>query len=282
MTVRAIDSRIRPVAALAAMLLAVFAMSAHAADLDDLSWLRGTVGSDGAVMSWRGVNLGASVGVSNLNADFGHATQSLVAYSLRNTLLEQEFAPENWTTLPKTTTNSMQYGAFLGYNMQWDSLVLGLDLGYNHLNSMQAGTSDTIARQVTTSDTAVHDVTINSSASLRLIDYATFRARAGYVFGQFLPYAIIGGAVGRFNYTASATVTDLWTLNGVTTNYAPGTQTDTKNNAFAAGFVTGLGLDVALLPNVFLRAEWEYTIFAPVSGIRTQLNTGRVGVGVRF
>jgi opacity protein-like surface antigen len=263
------------------VLLAASVMSARAADLDDLSWLRGTVG-DGPVMSWRGVNLGASVGVSNLNADFGQATQSLVAYSLRNTDVESEFAPETWTALPKTTTNSMQYGAFLGYNMQWDSLVLGLDIGYNHLNSMETSASDSLTRQVTTSDTAVHVVSINSAASLKLIDYATFRARAGYAIGQFLPYAIIGGAVGRFNYTVSETTTDDWTLNGVTTHFAPPTDTDSKNNAFAAGFVTGLGVDVALLPNVFLRAEWEYTIFAPVSGIRAQLNTGRVGLGMRF
>jgi outer membrane immunogenic protein len=41
-------------------------------------------------------------------------------------------------------------------------------------------------------------------------------------------------------------------------------------------------VDVAVLPNVFLRAEWEYVAFAPVDGIRATLNTGRVGAGLRF
>ena len=41
-------------------------------------------------------------------------------------------------------------------------------------------------------------------------------------------------------------------------------------------------MDVAVTTNVFLRGEWEYVGFAPVSGIRAGLNTGRVGVGVRF
>ena len=41
-------------------------------------------------------------------------------------------------------------------------------------------------------------------------------------------------------------------------------------------------MDVALLPNVFLRGEWEYVGFAQVNGIRSSINTGRVGIGMRF
>jgi opacity protein-like surface antigen len=59
-------------------------------------------------------------------------------------------------------------------------------------------------------------------------------------------------------------------------------QSNSKNNAITGGFEVGLGLDVAVLPNVFLRAEWEFVAFTPISGIRANLNTGRVGVGVRF
>ena len=40
-------------------------------------------------------------------------------------------------------------------------------------------------------------------------------------------------------------------------------QTDGQNNAIVAGFVAGLGIDVALMPNVFLRGEWEYIAFGP-------------------
>ena len=41
------------------------------------------------------------------------------------------------------------------------------------------------------------------SSSLKLTDYATFRGRAGYAFGQFLPYAFVGAAVGRMNYSTT-------------------------------------------------------------------------------
>jgi len=39
---------------------------------------------------------------------------------------------------------------------------------------------------------------------------------------------------------------------------------------------------VALLPNVFVRAEWEYIQFFPVQDFKIHIATGRVGVGVKF
>ena len=42
---------------------------------------------------------------------------------------------------------------------------------------------------------------------------------------------------------------------------------------FAYGYTAGLGLDVIVLPNVFLRAEWEYVQFFPVQDIKIHLNT---------
>jgi len=280
MTVRAIDRRLCRVLALAAMLLATSALSARAADLLDTSWLRGAIGDTSTPVRWDGLQLGAQIGISNLNSDFSNSDSSQVAYILRDTTLEDEFAPSTWTTLSKGTTNGGQFGGFVGYNMQWDQLVVGGDIAYNRMRPLQSSAADSIARAVSTTDGVNHDVTIQSSASVRLVDYATFRGRAGYAFGQFLPYAMLGAAVGRFSYMSSATVTDV--MSGAQTGTFQQSASDGRDNVFAAGFVTGLGLDVALLPNVFLRAEWEYTVFAPVNGIRSWLNTGRVGVGMRF
>lgn len=234
---------------------------------------------------WDGFHFGGTMGLSNMNTDFGNSSSSLIAYSLRNTTVQNEFQPSSWTTLPSNTTSAKQYGLFMGYNMQWSELVLGFDVAYNRPSSLQASASDTIARQVTTSSNVNEALTITAASSISLVDYMTLRTRAGYAMGQFLPYAVIGAAVGRFNYSTTATVHDVGTpLAGstVTAFNTFDTQSSSKNNAIVGGFVVGLGLDVAILPNVFLRAEWETTIFAPVSGIRTNLNTGRVGVGLRF
>jgi outer membrane immunogenic protein len=48
------------------------------------------------------------------------------------------------------------------------------------------------------------------------------------------------------------------------------------------GGTVGLGVEVSILPNMFLRAEYEYVILAPVSGTRMNMQTGRVGIGMKF
>jgi opacity protein-like surface antigen len=271
------------IALISAMLLtAVPHGGARAADwLDDS--LRGSFSPSSSVR-WDGINLGVQAGLTSMDTDFGGSTGQQVAYILRNSTLENEAHPSSWTTLPHNITNSRNYGGFLGYSTQYDQLVLGVDAAYNRMSSAEAQASDTLSRRVTTSDNVQHDVTITAQSSMKLIDYATARFRAGYAFGQFLPYAFVGGAVGRFNYTTSSTVTSDETppAPGTPYTYGPITDTSSKNNAVVGGFTAGLGMDVALLPNVFLRGEWEYVGFAPVNGIRSSINTGRVAIGMRF
>jgi outer membrane immunogenic protein len=159
--------------------------------------------------------------------------------------------------------------------------VLGGDIAYNRMSHARTSATDSIARRVTlTSSGDVDDVTINASSSLTLIDYATFRGRAGYAFGQFLPYAILGGAIGRFNYMTTSTVNLV--QNSVQATGFPATQTDSQNNKLGFGFLYGLGMDVAITPNIFVRGEWEAVAFAKVGDIHSTLNTARVGLGVRF
>ena len=190
-----------------ATILTMAAGQAKAADwLDDT--LRGSYTST-APMRWDGIHFGATMGLSNMGTDFGNSTSQLVAFSLRNTTVENEFQPSSWTTLPSNTTNGRQYGAFIGYNMQWSELVVGFDLGYIKPSTLEASASDSITRQVTTSSNVNESLTITAQSSLKLIDYATVRARAGYAYGQFLPYAVLGVAVGRFNYATTATVHDI-------------------------------------------------------------------------
>jgi outer membrane immunogenic protein len=88
----------------------------------------------------------------------------------------------------------------------------------------------------------------------------------GYAVGQFLPNAVFGAAVGRVNYSTT-------TISG---------SNQSQDNVFPFGFVAGLGMDVLLLPNVFLRGEWGCVLFAHVGGIRSNDNTTCVGLGLQF
>lgn len=245
--------------------------------------LRGTV--DPGYVRWDGWQFGVLAGYGNMNVDFGNSTSSLVAFVLRNSTLEAEGAPSTWTTLPKKSTNGPIFGAFLAYNWQWSELVLGADLYYKRPSTLQASTGDSLRRTFDTSDNIQHDVTISGQSSFKLVDYAELRGRAGYAFGPFLPYAAIGIAVGRFNYSTTVTVTDSQTLLPL-----PGTFLGTfqqaasagQNNAFTAGFAAALGVDWALTPSVFLRGEWEYVAFAPLNQTRSNIQVGQLGIGVRF
>jgi outer membrane immunogenic protein len=267
--------------AVCALLAAVIGGPAAAADLGG-SFLRGSFG--GGPVRWDGVVIGGQVGYSSMNSDFGNSTSSQIAYILRNSTLEDEESPSSWTTLPNKLTSSSSFGVFLGYNMQLDDIVLGGDIAYNRPQNLNPAAADSIERVVTLSNGTVDDVTISAASSIKLTDYGTFRGRAGYAFGQFLPYAVFGGAVGRFNYSNTSTVTVVQTppAPGVPSTFGPVTQTESQSDKIGWGFIYGLGLDVAIMPNVFVRGEWEYIAFNKVGGIRSSLNTVRAGIGVRF
>lgn len=274
---------------LVAAVLMLAMPAARAADWPSEGPLRGSYEPPAAAgntgLRWDGVNFGAHLGVGGMNTDFGSSNSQQVAYDLRNTTVLNEQHPETWTTLPVSNTNGRSFGGFIGYSTQWDEVILGVDVAYNYVSGFDQTASDSISRQFSTSDGYQNQLTINGQSSVKLKDYATFRGRAGYAFGQFLPYGFAGVAVGRFDYAVTTRIRasgqDVGGGGGANYN-TDNTYTDAKNNAFSAGFTGGLGLDVAVTPNIFLRAEWEYIAFATINGIRNTFNTGRVGVGVRF
>jgi len=237
---------------------------------------------------WDGWQFGVLAGYGNLNTDFGSSTSEQVAFILRNSTLEAEAAPQNWTALPRNTTNGAMFGAFLAYNWQWSELVLGADLAYKHPSILQSSVGDSLTRRFDTSDNIQHDVTIAAQASFKLVDYATLRTRAGYAFGEFLPYAAVGLAVGRFNYATSVTVTDVVTQlpspPGVLGGLGTFQQSSSigQNNVFSAGVAAALGIDWAVTPAVFLRGEWEFVAFAPVNQTRSNVQVGQLAAGLRF
>ncbi|MBN9052125.1 MAG: porin family protein [Rhizobiales bacterium] len=273
----------------AVTIVAVASGTARAADFGDDDFLRGTLApfSSSSYQDWSGVNFGVTISRSTQSADFGSGTSDLIAYILRNTVIENEGQVSQWTTAGKSTTTSNGYGVFLGYNYEIEPrLYVGIDATYNRFSSaLTSGYSDTLARSFLTSTSYNYNVYLDTSSSVSLRDYGTVRARLGYSFGQFLPYAVLGGAVGRVDVTRQATVgtSALYVGGGGLPNigYSQQTQSDNRS-AIAYGIVAGAGLDAMILPNVFLRAEYEFVQFTPVNGIKMNLQTGRVGVGMKF
>jgi opacity protein-like surface antigen len=285
-------TRARPMlrGALAGLWLAIAGVAlatgpASAADIDD-SFLRGAFGPTlKPYNNWDGFYFGVDLGRGQSQADFGDGVSKQIAHILRDSTLENEGQVSSWSSVPSGHGSGNIWGAFVGENWQMDELVLGIEGAYHKASSkMSAAGSDSLTRIFTTSDGYVNTVTLNTSGSFQLKDYGTFRGRAGYSFGQFLPYAGLGMSVARVSYFNQATVRVTAPAQGgnPAVNFGPITELNARSNAIAYGANFALGMDVTLLPNLFLRAEWEYIAFAPIDGIRANVNAIRAGIGAKF
>ena len=62
----------------------------------------------------------------------------------------------------------------------------------------------------------------------------------------------------------------------------PGTQVNNVTGAFAFGYTAGVGMDMLLTPNVFVRGEYEFIQFPSIKAVNVNINTLRLGAGVKF
>ncbi len=274
----------------AAMVLS-FAPSAFAGDFDVL---RGTQ----PTYNWGGFYFAGQIGYSTSQDNFSDATTSNVAYILRNTLIQQDEDISSWQVLQSTrSTGSDNIGGFVGYNAQWQDIVLGLEANYNRV-SLTAETSGSEERtffdskNLPANHNYFYDVNVSAQAMMQVTDIATFRARAGVAVSNYLPYGFIGFAVGRANYSNSATVEYTAVDEPAVTNpptpplpemfFGPAAQGRSQDSVYMYGVSTGGGVDIGLTRNIFLRGELEYIYFFPYDGIQVSVASARVGAGLKF
>jgi opacity protein-like surface antigen len=259
--------------------------TAHAADMPDLPILRGSY-SDGlntSRVNWQGFYFGGQGGYGSSDENFSGSNANMLAALLDHNVI-QEMQISQWNLgLGKQSSRSSAYGAFTGYNWQWDDVVVGLEASYVH---GKFGGTFTASKELVSgaalSDSFFHDVRVDSSASIAISDLATFRARAAYAWGCFLPYAFGGFALGKADISHSVTVHDAVspTISGPFTSLATLNATDAVHNHLVYGYTGGLGVDVNLVGGLFMRAEWEYVRFT--STVDTSINTVRAGLGYKF
>lgn len=240
-------------------------------------------------VNWAGAYVGGQASYVIGTSNFSKATAPLIADILRITTLESEQHVSTWPIVPQTnSTHATGYGLFVGYNWQWDEIVFGLEANWTR-TSFKNSNAGSIRRLVTLSDQFEYDVNVVAGGNVQVNDIVTLRSRVGYAFDQFMPFFTAGLALGRADYATTATVTQITNYVGTAapppTNPCPGpagctdTESSSKRNQLAYGFAVGAGFEVSIMPNVFLRADYEFTQFA---NIKTQLNNARVGVGMRF
>ena len=267
-----------------AMMMAVAAQGAQAADFTDLPILRGSLREGLRPVRWQGFYVGGQAGYGAADMNFTGSNSAMTERLLANTLVENEMQVSQWPLYTgKTSRQNSAVGGFVGYNSQWDDVVLGLEASYLHGNFEGSSTSPTVSRFMTLSDGNVHIVDASSSASMQIATMGTIRARAGYAFGSFLPYMFGGFALGNANINRSVTVSDRFGATLGAAQVAPAATlraNDTQGNHLLIGYSAGAGVDVNLIGGLFARAEYEYVRFT--GSIDTNINTVRGGVGYRF
>ena len=280
-------------------LAVLFGMATPALAADyDLPILRGTavpapvmpVGP-ATFTRWSGFYVGGAFSYGSATSDFSTATRPLVHFSLQHTTIEDQAQPSTFEVLGRGSAVAPGVGGFVGYNMQWQDLITGVEATYTHTNFNTTPTSAAVARVFPSLNTAV---AVGAAGRLDLTDYGEARFRAGYVVGNLLPYGFIGMAVGRASYSVSTitvvaqatTGTDPCLTNanftGGTCQVFPFSASAGQNNALLYGFSAGGGLDWALTQNIFVRGEFDFVQFAPISNISLAIISGRVGAGYKF
>ncbi len=270
------------------------AAGAQAADMPD--FLRGTLPASSApTRNWDGWYAGGQVGESWGNTDYRNTATTQTNDLFRNTSLAGPASELN--VLGKVNEQSTAFGGFVGRNWQFDDIVVGVEANYNYLSGLSSSTGGTIGPiQVAEpglilgpGQTAVDGVTLTGRSALQVHDQVTFRGRAGWATGDFLPYMFGGLAVGRMDVssTISSSVNrTIFNADGTSNSFALPqfalTSTVAKTNAFVAGWTAGLGFDYMLWGNVFLRAEWEYIQFMSIQETAVSENSVHAGIGYKF
>jgi opacity protein-like surface antigen len=246
------------------------AQGAYAADMPDLPVLRGSLpeGLSTVRTVWQGYYIGGQASYGSVTSKPSPTLNS----DLQNTLVPPAGSPSSSYPRPLLDSASERgagWGAFFGYNSQWDDVVIGVEGNYIHsgLNAFTSKTGYFPSRALPTTMTAT------SSATIRSTDFGSARLRAGYIIDCFLPYAFIGGGMGSQtvdrNVSADPAPMPLPTL-----------QTRATKTSLVYGYSAGVGVDVMLMAGLFLRAEYEYQ--RVTSTIESNINSARVGIGYKF
>ena len=274
------------------LLTAVTCWIASGAWAADLPVLRGgfTDGLSTSSINWQGFYVGGQAGYGSSDEHFTGSNADMIATLLDHNVI-QEMGVSQWNLgFGGQSQRSAGYGAFAGYNWQWDDAVLGVEASYLHASfGGMASAFKELVSGTPLSDGLFHDVAVTSTSAISISDMATFRGRAAWAYECFLPYAFGGFALGNANISRFVSISDSTAapITGVSPP-TPGpfaplgtlTATDAVHSHLIYGYTAGLGVDINLIRGLFMRAEWEYVRFS--TRIDTNINTVRAGLGYKF
>jgi outer membrane immunogenic protein len=156
-------------------------------------------------------------------------------------------------------------------NYNIDGFNGGIHAGYNHdLGGFVLG----IEGDLNLSDIVYSEVFMAATTSLRVENFGSIRARAGFAADRFMPYITGGFAFGTGSFSVDA---------------FGGSFTERQTHT---GWTIGAGAEYAVTDNILLRAEYLYTdlgeknylsgVLPPGVNGKVNFGTARVGASFKF
>ncbi|GLS42257.1 outer membrane protein [Methylobacterium brachythecii] len=260
------------------------------------------------VIDWSGFYIGGHGGYSSSAFGFTNSFQPIVANALRSTTIESEMNASSLLSAHAVRKDGVSYGAFAGYNMQFDDTVIGVEFDYSRFD-ITGTTADAISRTRLLSDGYLSTANLAGIARTKLEDLGTIRARVGYAIGDFLPFVTGGFAIGRasisdkvgiqtYSYDRTTYLSNVASGQtayvgrfgyssfdqanpGAGIPFAPSIYGTSKTKV-VGGFTLGGGVEYAITSNILLRGEYQYVLLNDFDGHKVNVNSVRGGAAYKF
>ena len=199
---------------------------------------------------WTGFYLG-------LNAGYGWGQSQTVHVAETDGGVPTAFGSGNFGTLDPTGGFG---GAQVGYNWQWDHLVLGLeaDIQGGSIRDTNTATLPYLSTRSTITVASKNDMDWFGSA----------RARLGYASDRWLVYVTGGFAFGdpKYSYKVTKDVVAVTATSG-------GPCCASASKGSSSGYILGAGAEYALDNNWTLGAEFDYLNFGSVTAAAPEVTS---------
>ena len=270
-------------ALLAAVALPVLSHSALAADLPRRPPEPPPVPVP-AVFTWAGAYAGvhAAYGWGQFNRY--QFNQNLIAAAIPANYTYASVARNYAQSLP-SNYDVQQWGGgfFVGYNFVAGNIVFGPELDYTaFFGKFGASTicyfPDPSLR-MTLPGAPTQSLIVGADTTSRITDYGLVKARLGYSFDRFLPYAFVGIGGSRFKAQGYGSIEQYTTQSGALVRSS---SSQLGKDQITTTYGAGAGVDYAVTDQILLRLQYDYVQLDNVLKQETKIQVGKIGAGIRF
>ena len=276
----------------------VFSTGASAADLGSIAWpwTPSDYSSDIPTYDWSGGYVAIMGGYNSSNVTQSELASNMVDIAIPAWLYAEKAKGLAKAAARDLTASGAIYSIHGGFNVMMERLVVGGELEYGKLSPAISAQGSFDEQRVFeekaitlangTAATEKIGGWLNYTNKTQILDYGLVNGRAGYAYGRFMPYALVGLGVTRVKVATTMIAYETHRIETPAalvgaSNIGPSVGTYTKD-AYAATFSFGLGFEYAVLDNLILRAQYNYMTAGPLKGETISSNLARGGLALKF